>query len=257
MSEAELLENWTLSSRNYSEAVREELASERRAAWESLIRRSLPETPPSLSVLDAGCGPGFFSVILAGMGHRVTAVDLTPAMIKEAGDIARDHFESLPGKPGIEFVLGDAAALPDSFESRFDAVISRNLCWGLANPERTYEEWLRVLKPGGRAVIFDHNWNLHLFDPELNKAREADLDEFRRLFPEKVPHPENRKMLSFRKKLPLTRVVRPAWDMKALETIGFSKISLTRGPFPGVLSPEDELQSRSSPMFRVTAERPL
>ena len=52
------------------------------AAWTELLNTSLP-TPPA-NLLDIGCGTGSLSIVLAQLGHHVTAIDLSPAMIEQA-----------------------------------------------------------------------------------------------------------------------------------------------------------------------------
>ena len=53
----------------------------------------------------------------------------------------------------------------------FDVVISRNLTWNLKDPKRAYEEWCRVLKPGGVMINLDANYGAADF------ADTADLPE--------------------------------------------------------------------------------
>jgi SAM-dependent methyltransferase len=51
------------------------------------LQRLLPQ--PSAHVLDAACGPGLYSVRLAAAGHRVTALDVGPAVVEHARGLAR------------------------------------------------------------------------------------------------------------------------------------------------------------------------
>ncbi|MFI5313181.1 MAG: SAM-dependent methyltransferase [Candidatus Dormibacteria bacterium] len=51
------------------------------------LQRLLPR--PDAHVLDAACGPGLYSVRLAAGGHRVTAVDVGPAVVGHARRLAR------------------------------------------------------------------------------------------------------------------------------------------------------------------------
>jgi SAM-dependent methyltransferase len=51
------------------------------------LQRLLPR--PSAHVLDAACGPGLYSVRLAAAGHRVTALDVGPAVVEHARVLAR------------------------------------------------------------------------------------------------------------------------------------------------------------------------
>ncbi len=45
-------------------------------AWTEALTEWLPARPSR--VLDAGCGTGSLSVVVAGLGHEVTAVDYSP-----------------------------------------------------------------------------------------------------------------------------------------------------------------------------------
>ena len=68
------------------------------------------------AVLDVGCGTGSLSLLLAETGHRVTGVDLAPAMVERA----RDKLTAA-GLPGT-FLVGDAAAPPTGDET-YDLVL--------------------------------------------------------------------------------------------------------------------------------------
>jgi ubiquinone/menaquinone biosynthesis C-methylase UbiE len=123
-----------------------------RASWDRILNLVLAGRGP-LDALDAGCGTGFLSFELATRGHRVTGVDFAPAMLAEARRKAAESGIS------ISFEEADAEQLPFASGS-FDLAISRHLLWTLPHPEAAIEEWIRVLRPGGRLVVIDGQ-----FDP--------------------------------------------------------------------------------------------
>lgn len=122
-----------------------------RAAWAHWLRSWMPAAPAD--VLDVGCGTGSLSLLLAGEGHRMTGVDLSPRMVAEA---RRKHSAArLPGR----FLVGDAA-LPPTEEQRFDVVLSRHLLWTLPDPRAALAEWVGRLRPGeGRLVLIEGRWS--------------------------------------------------------------------------------------------------
>jgi ubiquinone/menaquinone biosynthesis C-methylase UbiE len=118
-----------------------------RAAWDRVLDLVVPAGRP-IDVLDAGCGTGFLSLELAARGHRVTGVDFAPAMLVAARQ------KAAAASLSIRFEEADAENLPFPPRS-FDLAISRHVLWTLPHPEAAIDEWLRVLRPGGRLAIID------------------------------------------------------------------------------------------------------
>lgn len=118
-----------------------------RRAWAGRLRDWLPGRPGD--VLDLGCGTGSLSLLASEQGHRVTGVDLSPAMVTRAR-------EKLAGRDAV-FLLGDAAA-PPLGEQRFDAVLVRHVLWALPDPGRALRHWYGLLRPGGRLVLVEGVW---------------------------------------------------------------------------------------------------
>src|SRR5206468_3021479 len=119
-----------------------------RAAWDRILDLILPARG-GIDALDAGCGTGFLSFELAARGHHVIGVDFAPSMIAEARRKAAEL-----GVSSVRFEEADAEQLPFTPAS-FDLVISRHLLWTLPHPEAAVDEWIRVLRPGGRLVVVD------------------------------------------------------------------------------------------------------
>jgi SAM-dependent methyltransferase len=121
--------------------------------------------PDGARVLEVGCGPGHLSVQLAGQ-HRleVTGLDLDPAMIARAA--ANTDRAANRGGRRPSFLVGDVAAL--AFPDRsIDLVVSTLSMHHWADPAAALAEIGRVLRPGGRALIWDFRPGVrpHLFGP--------------------------------------------------------------------------------------------
>jgi ubiquinone/menaquinone biosynthesis C-methylase UbiE len=136
-----------------------------RAAWDRMLDLILPAAG-SLAALDIGCGTGFLSFELASRGHRVTGVDFAPSMIVQARKKAAER------QATIRFEEADAEQLPFASAS-FDIAVSRHLLWTLPNPERAIDEWIRVLRPGGRLIIVDSQADVSASSEPLDHARKS------------------------------------------------------------------------------------
>ena len=66
LTQEQINEDWSVRSDNYNRYVEEEFTTERPAKWLERIEKYAPEGHP-LKILDAGCGPGFFSVLLSDL----------------------------------------------------------------------------------------------------------------------------------------------------------------------------------------------
>lgn len=109
--------------------------------------------PKGARVLEVGCGPGHLSVRMAqGHGLEVTGVDLDPEMIVRAGANAagaRGEDDRAP-----TFLVADVASLRFEDET-FDLVVSTMSMHHWADPGAGLAEIARVLRPGGRTLIWD------------------------------------------------------------------------------------------------------
>lgn len=122
------------------------LESAEYAAWIRAIDGLLPAQPAD--VLDVGTGTGFVALIASQLGHRVTGLDLSTAMLDEARVQANRRVLE------ATFMIGDAVAPPFGRES-FDAIVCRHFLWTLREPDVALLNWHRLLRPNGRVVVID------------------------------------------------------------------------------------------------------
>ena len=134
-----------------------------RAAWDRILDLVLP-TGATLDAFDASCGTGFLVFELAARGHRVVGVDFAPAMIAAARRKATERGVS------VRFEHGDVEQLP-FVRGSFDLAISRHVLWTLPHPEAAIDEWIRVLRPGGRLVVVDGQFDARNTPPAAENAR--------------------------------------------------------------------------------------
>ena len=103
------------------------------------------------TVVDLGCGPGFYLEPLrrqVGDTGHVIGVDPTGGMLDMAANRAA----------GTELREGSATAIPLD-ESSVDAVFSVQVFEYLDDVRAALREVWRVLRPGGRVVIWDTDWS--------------------------------------------------------------------------------------------------
>jgi arsenite methyltransferase len=130
----------------------------RRLVYEALGAR------PGDRILDAGCGPGFYTRELldqVGPDGSVTGIDQSPQMLT----VARRRSEEFGN---VAFEEGDATALPVE-SGRFDRALSVQVLEYVGDIPAALAEMHRALRPGGRAVIWDVDWatvSWHSEDPD-------------------------------------------------------------------------------------------
>ena len=200
---------WNSRAEGYTLSNREELEDEHRIfLWEQQIRRAL-NGRICRHVLDVGCGPGFFSVLLARLGYEVTAVDYTENMLAEARKNAAHYGVD------IDFRRMDAQKL-DFEDGIFDLVISRNVLWNLEQPEQAYREWLRVLKPNGTVMNFDGNFYYYVTDAEYGDRTRWEHKHMQGINANSIDR--------IGEHLPMARRLRPEWDVQELQKLGAKEV---------------------------------
>jgi ubiquinone/menaquinone biosynthesis C-methylase UbiE len=102
-------------------------------------------------VLDVGCGPGGFTAILAENASRVVGVDVSDEFVDAANRTFERH-----ALTQANAVTGSASALPFDRES-FDVVTLIDVLHHLDDPPAALAEVERVLRPGGRVLVFEPN----------------------------------------------------------------------------------------------------
>jgi len=124
-----------------------------KARW--LLRREPGLRAGGVSLLDYGCGAGDLMRVLAGLGGRAsfTGCDVSTGMLAEAA--AR-----WPATLGPAPALAPQAGARTPFADRqFDVATISAVLHHVPVPERpaVYAELGRVLRPGGRLYVFEHN----------------------------------------------------------------------------------------------------
>jgi arsenite methyltransferase len=177
----------------------EETAAELEAVYSKpdiLRRRALVHdalgAQPGERILDAGCGPGFYvaeTLERVGPEGSVAGVDASAPMLAVAAKRCEGH-------GNVSFHEGDVTALPVG-DADFDRALSVQVLEYVEDIPGALSELLRVLRPGGRVLIWDVDWatvswhsreparmerflaawDEHLADPSLPRTLAARMRE--------------------------------------------------------------------------------
>lgn len=124
-----------------------------KARW--LLRREPELLKGGLSVLDYGCGVGFLMRVLAGMGAKAsfTGCDISTGMLKQ---VEKRWPAELGDPPALAPQQGASTPFSDG---QFDVAMISAVLHHVPAEDRpsVYAELARVVKPGGRLYVFEHN----------------------------------------------------------------------------------------------------
>lgn len=233
---------WSARARDFASVRMNELRDALADRWTAEICGRLPAGRP-LDILDAGTGTGFFAILLAARGHRLTGIDLTPAMIDEA----RRAAAAMGVSP--DFALMDTQAM-EYADNSFDAVVTRNLTWTLPDPEAAYREWFRVLRPGGVLLNFDADYaaNVRHHNQRASWISSSGAYGHTGITPELSK--ENAEITL---QMPAAAHDRPAWDLELAERIGFVQTGADPDAGRRILQEHD---LSDAPLFLLYAVKP-
>ncbi len=105
-------------------------------------------------ILDVGCGYGVDAVVVAAIGNNdVIGVDILESAIDAVTDCLR-AMQAKGNALAITPLQGDACALrlPDGF---FDGILSTQAIGHARDRQTLFDEWFRLLRPGGCALLAD------------------------------------------------------------------------------------------------------
>jgi ubiquinone/menaquinone biosynthesis C-methylase UbiE len=117
-----------------------------------LVREALA-VQPGERVLDAGCGPGFYVAELleqVGPAGSVVGVDSSSQMLAAAARRCAGH-------ANVAFHEADVTSLPVD-DGGFDAVLCVQVLEYVSDVGAALAELHRVVRPGGRVVVWDVDW---------------------------------------------------------------------------------------------------
>ncbi len=242
---------WTKRAASYSQLNREELFSDQKEKWQDYLcerlKSQFPDREPcDIKILEAGTGPGFLSIILADAGYDMTAIDLTPEMLKRAKENAGD----LAGS--IKFMEMNAEEMTFA-DGSFDAVVTRNLTWDLPHPDVFYSEICRVMRKDGLLINFDANWYRYLYDEEAMTGFEEDRSNTAKAhISDKNIVEGSDVMEGIARRVPLSNTLRPLWDLNVLSGLGMTAAA-DESVFERVWSDQEKINFHSTPLFAVSA----
>ncbi len=116
-----------------------------RQMGDAMLERLARQNANPRSILDLGCGTGWFTRKLEALFPQasVVGVDLSPGMIEKARSASPN---------GIQWLTADAESLP-FLSGTFDLIFSNLMIQWCQHPQAVLDQCRRLLRPGGRLAV--------------------------------------------------------------------------------------------------------
>lgn len=146
--------------------------------WRSLLQNPerilKPYIKPGMTVLDTGCGPGFFTVQIAklvGPAGRVIAADLQPEMLA----LTKAKFADPQLARRLQLHQCQAHSL--DLQEQVDFILAFYMLHETPDPRAFLKELKNLLKPGGQILIVEPRIHVgkKLFEETLALTRQEGL----------------------------------------------------------------------------------
>ncbi|WP_225228761.1 class I SAM-dependent methyltransferase [Bacillus sp. PS06] len=141
----EAIKRWDLNAEAFTASYNEHGDIYRKVLLNPSIF-SLIETIDGTTILDAGCGEGYLSRLLAERGANVTAVDYSTKMLELAKT-------KTTAESGISYHYGNCENLVFLSTKTFDMIISNMVIQDLADYDAALSEMYRLLKDNGYFIF--------------------------------------------------------------------------------------------------------
>ncbi len=115
--------------------------------WARRVRMLSGHLKPGMTVLELGCGAGYFTQELARSGADIVAIDVSPELL----EIARTNCSA----PNVQYEIENAYALSYD-DAVFDSVVGSSVLHHL-EIEKALRDIYRVLKPAGTIYFTEPN----------------------------------------------------------------------------------------------------
>jgi ubiquinone/menaquinone biosynthesis C-methylase UbiE len=118
-------------------------------------------------IAELGSGPGFLmeKILNQFPNVNVTAVEIDPILVEYSKDYLSRYDQCV--------VIQGSIMATGLTENSFDFVIARLVLEHLPNPVVAVREVFRILKPGGKAVFIDNDFDMHIMTyPNIVELRE-------------------------------------------------------------------------------------
>ena len=135
-------------------------------------REIFHEIPEGSAVLDVACGNGYGSALMARRAKQVIGVDISEQVIEKAKNTYNER---------LEFRVGSATAIPAESNS-VDVLVSIATIEHVPDDTSFVREVFRVVKPGGKAIIYTPQNRFGKIPTWPWHEREYSIDELTNLF---------------------------------------------------------------------------
>jgi arsenite methyltransferase len=189
-----------------------------------LVRGKLAARPGE-RILDVGCGPGFYCAELldeVGSEGSVVGLDMSEQMLALAA-------RRCEGRGNVAFHRTDATSLPVP-DASFDGAVCVQVLEYVADVPAALTELHRVLRPGGRAVVWDVDWST----VSWHSANPARMERILTAWDRHLIHPT------------LPRTLAPA-----MRAAGFDDVKMEAHPFATSELNEDAYGVALMPVLRA------
>ena len=160
---------------------------ERAGSLDTRIRRWIqnpqkllaPYIKEGMTVLDVGCGPGFFSIDLAqmvGKTGRVIAADLQQGMLEKVKEKIKET------ELDERIILHKCEENKIGLAGKVDFVLAFYMIHELPNSDEFFKEILSILKPNGHIYIVEPPFHVSkkAFEEMIEKAQSVGLVQVKR-----------------------------------------------------------------------------